>query len=198
MHWWFKHQFIPLGYILEIVPPLVDNRKNVVAKGQNLFQILRSPVVLDAKGVGSYVHLTHWIWTNLVSHHLPFIALAQISMTTVLRYWCTRMIQCLLPWSTNWGKFPTFNINLGSCAIWAQTPCMVWDANTCTYEEPNVDEQKNAMGFPTQSAVSHNIYKGQHRLLLGWSTWMIDWWLCGLNTKVKGKNHYKSIHTIGT
>jgi len=44
---------------------------------------------------------------------------------------------------------------------------MIWDANSSKMEEPNVDEQKRAMGFCICTIIVQRIFEGIHKQILG-------------------------------
>jgi hypothetical protein len=44
---------------------------------------------------------------------------------------------------------------------------MIWDTNSSRMEEPNVDEQEQAIGFCTSIIVMRGIFKGVYRRILG-------------------------------
>jgi hypothetical protein len=44
---------------------------------------------------------------------------------------------------------------------------MIWDTNSSRMEEPNVDEQKQAMRFCTSITIMRGISKGVYQQILG-------------------------------
>jgi hypothetical protein len=153
MDWWCKHQSIPLGYILENVPPLGDIGIKVVEDGQYLCQILGSPIFLDVVAVHFYAHQPQCFWTNSVPHHLFYTSLDRIPMPMghKVDYILDDNRFLLLVRKDN--SMPLALVNkvgapCGACISYlsgflpfqTQRPGMVWDANTCTYEEPYANE----------------------------------------------------------
>ncbi len=45
-------------------------------------------------------------------------------------------------------------------------PKMIWDSNSSRVEEPNVDEQEQAMGFHIGTTTVQRFFKGTHRRIL--------------------------------
>jgi hypothetical protein len=156
--------------------------------------ILGVPVLVDAAAVGSRAHRPHFWWTNLAPAELLQSAIARtrrpdVYVSDILDpHQTPRHVyhddQAPLAVVNRKGDprraFPTLVSFAHSYAFKDNGPGLVWDSITQEMVEPNADERKRAMGFPTSITNVNGISEQQRRFLLGQAmdlnclTWVVS------------------------
>jgi hypothetical protein len=143
--------------------------------------ILDVPVLIDAAAVGSRAHRPRFWWTNLAPAELLQSAIARTRRPNVYvsdildPHRTPRRVyhddQVPLAAINRKGEprraFPTLVSFAHLYAFKDNESGLVWNSITQEMVEPNADERKKAMGFPTSTTNVNGISEQQRRFLLG-------------------------------
>jgi hypothetical protein len=161
----------PPGDIVENVPVVNSSQSRTLESMHKIHGILGVPVLIDAVAVGSQAHRPRFWWTNLAPAELLQSSIGRIRRLDVY------VSEILDPHRTpqrvyhddqaplavvnrkgepRWA-LPTLVSFVHSYAFKDNGPGLVWDSITQEMVEPNADERKRAMGFPTGTTKVHGI-----------------------------------------